>query len=66
MFCHQLQLNNFGYLKKKDGKFYTYVNTEVKPEFVCDLGVDWLALSFVQTAKDIIEAKKLIKGRTSG
>ena len=34
-------------------------------EFVCDLGVDWLALSFVQTAKDIIEAKKLIKGRTS-
>ena len=34
-------------------------------DFVCDLGVDWLALSFVQRAKDVIEAKKLIKGRTS-
>jgi N-acetyl-anhydromuramyl-L-alanine amidase AmpD len=33
-----VELNNFGYLKKKDGKYYTYVNTEVKPEFVCDLG----------------------------
>jgi len=33
-----VELNNFGYLKKKDGKYYTYVNTEVKPEYVCDLG----------------------------
>jgi len=34
-------------------------------EFVCELGVDWLALSFVQRAQDVIEAKKLINGRTS-
>jgi len=37
-FSGGVELNNFGYLKKKDGKYYTYVNTEVKPEFVCDLG----------------------------
>ena len=34
-------------------------------EFACSLGVDWLALSFVQRAKDVNEARKLAKGRTS-
>lgn len=34
-------------------------------EFACSLGVDWIALSFVQRAKDVIEAKDLIKGRAS-
>ena len=34
-------------------------------EFVCDLGVDWLALSFVQRAADIEEARELVKGRAS-
>ena len=33
-----VELNNFGYLTKKEDKYYTYVKTEVKPEFVCDLG----------------------------
>ncbi len=33
-----VELNNFGYLKKKGDNYYTYVNTEVKPEYVCDLG----------------------------
>ena len=32
-------------------------------EFVCGLGVDWLALSFVQRAKDVEEARKLVNGR---
>jgi len=32
-------------------------------EFVCNLGVDWLALSFVQRPEDVIEAKALVKGR---
>ena len=32
-------------------------------EFVCKLGVDWLALSFVQRAEDVEEARKLVKGR---
>ena len=33
-----VELNNFGYLKKKGDKYYTYVNTEVESQFVCDLG----------------------------
>jgi len=32
-------------------------------EFVCALGVDWLALSFVQRASDVLEARDLAKGR---
>ncbi len=32
-------------------------------EFVCRLGVDWLALSFVQRAQDVEEARKLVKDR---
>jgi len=32
-------------------------------EFVCELGVDWLALSFVQRRADVEEARALAKGR---
>src|SRR6056297_1752044 len=34
-------------------------------EFVSNLGVDWLALSFVQRAEDVIEARELCKGRAA-
>ena len=34
-------------------------------EFVCDLGIDWLALSFVQRAEDVTEARDLAKGRAA-
>lgn len=34
-------------------------------EFVCQLGVDWLALSFVQRAKDVEEARILADGRAA-
>jgi len=34
-------------------------------EFVCQLGVDWLALSFVQRANDVEEARKLVKSRAA-
>ncbi len=34
-------------------------------EFVCELGVDWLALSFVQRAEDVLEARELVKGRAA-
>ncbi|MEL6799647.1 MAG: pyruvate kinase [Pseudomonadota bacterium] len=34
-------------------------------EFVCALGVDWLALSFVQRAADVTEARELAKGRAA-
>ncbi len=34
-------------------------------EFACELGVDWLALSFVQRAEDVEEARLLAKGRAA-
>lgn len=34
-------------------------------EFACQLGVDWLALSFVQRAADVEEARALAKGRAA-
>ncbi len=34
-------------------------------EFVCELGVDWLALSFVQRPEDVAEARDLAKGRAA-
>lgn len=34
-------------------------------EFVCELGVDWLALSFVQRPEDVHEARELAKGRAA-
>lgn len=34
-------------------------------EFVCNLGVEWLALSFVQRPEDVTEARELAKGRAA-
>lgn len=34
-------------------------------EFAAELGVDWMALSFVQRAADVQEARDLIKGRAA-
>ena len=34
-------------------------------EFVCQLGVDWLALSFVQRVDDVYEARALANGRAA-
>tara|TARA_R110002124_G_C8921998_1_gene511281 strand:+ start:50 stop:1498 length:1449 start_codon:yes stop_codon:yes gene_type:complete len=34
-------------------------------EFACELGVDWLALSFVQRPEDVEEARELAKGRAA-
>lgn len=34
-------------------------------EFAASLGVDWIALSFVQRADDVAEARKLARGRAS-
>lgn len=34
-------------------------------EFVCELGVDWLALSFVQRPEDVQQARSLAKGRAA-
>jgi pyruvate kinase len=34
-------------------------------EFACSLGVDWLALSFVQRVQDVTEARNLARGRAA-
>ncbi|MFN4099081.1 MAG: pyruvate kinase [Pararhodobacter sp.] len=34
-------------------------------EFACELGVDWIALSFVQRPEDVIEARDLVRGRAA-
>jgi len=34
-------------------------------EFACQLGADWLALSFVQRAEDVLEARALADGRAA-
>jgi pyruvate kinase len=34
-------------------------------EFVCELGVDWLALSFVQRPEDVNEGRTLARGRAA-
>ncbi len=34
-------------------------------EFMCELGIDWLALSFIQRAADVIEARELARGRAA-
>ncbi len=34
-------------------------------KFACELGVDWLALSFVQRPEDVIEARELAQGRAA-
>ncbi len=34
-------------------------------EFACELGADWLALSFVQRPEDVIEARSLARGRAA-
>lgn len=34
-------------------------------EFACELGIDWLALSFVQRPEDVIEARDLVRGRAA-
>jgi hypothetical protein len=60
-FSGGVELNNFGYLKKKDGKFYTYVNTEVKPEFVCDLGYKFRSFQYWHAYSDKqIESLRLL------
>ena len=56
-----VELNNFGYLKKKGDKYYTYVNTEVKPEYVCDLGYKFRGYQYWHAYSDKqIESLRLL------
>lgn len=35
-----VELNNFGFLRERNGKFYTWTNVEVPEDQVCDLGFE--------------------------
>lgn len=36
-----VEINNFGYAKEKNGKFYNYVNVEIPADMVVDLGYEF-------------------------
>ncbi len=57
-----VELNNFGYLKEKDGKFFNYVNVEVPEEMVCDLGYEFRGFRYwhAYTTKQIESLRLLI------
>jgi len=57
-----VELNNFGYLKEKDGKFYNYVNREVTEEYICDLGYEFRGFRYWHsyTEKQIESLRLLI------
>ena len=58
-----VEINNFGYLTKKDGKYYTYVNTEVPESMVCDLGYEFRGYQYWHsyTPEQIESLRLLIK-----
>ena len=56
-----VEINNFGYVTKKDGKYYTYVNTEVPESMVCDLGYEFKGHQYWHTyTKEQIESLRLL------
>jgi len=56
-----IELNNFGYLNKRGDKFYTYVDTEVKPDQVCDLGYKFRGKQYWHKYSDAqIESLRLL------
>ena len=61
-FSGGVELNNFGYLKEKNGKFYNYVNGEVPEEMVCDLGYEFRGFRYwhAYTSKQIESLRLLI------
>jgi len=61
-FSGGVELNNFGYLKEKNGRFYNYVNGEVPEEMVCDLGYEFRGFRYwhAYTPKQIESLRLLI------
>ena len=61
-FSGGVELNNFGYLKEKNGKFYNYVNGEVPEEMICDLGYEFRGFRYwhAYTPKQIESLRLLI------
>ena len=58
-----VEINNFGYATKKDGKYYNYVNVEVPEEMICDLGYEFKGYQYwhAYTPEQIKSLELLIK-----
>ena len=58
-----VEICNFGYVAKKNGKYYTYVNTEVPESMVCDLGYEFRGHQYwhAYTTEQIESLRLLIK-----
>ncbi len=58
-----VEINNFGYVTKKDGKYYNYVNSEVPESMVCDLGYEFRGHQYwhAYTLEQIESLRLLIK-----
>ena len=56
-----VEICNFGYLTKKNGKYYTYVNGEVPESMVCDLGYEFKGHQYWHAyTKEQIESLRLL------
>ncbi len=56
-----IELCNFGYLTKKNGKYYTYTNTEVNKSDVIDLGYKFRGYEYWHNYSDLqIESLRLL------
>ena len=56
-----VEINNFGYVTKKDGKYYNYVNGEVPESMVCDLGYEFKGHQYWHAyTKEQIESLRLL------
>ena len=58
-----VEINNFGYVTKKNGKYYNYVNAEVPESMVCDLGYEFKGYQYWHdyTDEQIESLRLLIK-----
>jgi hypothetical protein len=58
-----VEINNFGYLKKKGDKYYNYVDVEVPKDMVCDLGYEFRGYRYYHkyTDKQIESLRLLIE-----
>ena len=58
-----VEINNFGYVTKKNGKYYNYVNAEIPESMVCDLGYEFKGYQYWHdyTDEQIESLRLLIK-----
>ncbi len=61
IYSSAVEINNFGYAKKRGDKFYNYVGTEIPKEMVCDLGYEFRGYQYWHAYTDEqIESLRLL------